>query len=225
MFSRITSEEVPLFYETIFDEKAMSIAFSLCPEASNYFLEMLEQTNCTIEYFESELKFSPFVFPKKNRWGFGGMFKLNNAKSIEDGWTTWECRLPRNPAPNKLKEISGSIYQFVDIMQLFDYDKNERAGTGRIQLMTIDGIMVDAGNYLNQGAFDFSFARPVLEFCKKIWGKDRKIYNEIIGAMEKIWMHLMGEKKMKDYNKHSFRVGTCQGDERLISLSCPGNCA
>ncbi len=226
MYSRIIREEVPLFYEIIFDETAMSILLSLCPEASGYFMKMLEQTNRIVEYFESKEKFSQFVFPKEGSWGFGGVFKMNNSKSIEKGWTTWECLLPRKTSHSKLNEIAGNIYQFISLMQLFDHDPNNRGiESDKLQLMTIDGLMVTSDSHFHGGGFNFSFARPVLEFCKNIWNEDERIHNEIIGAMEKMWMHLMGEKKMKSYNKHSFRISVSQGDSRLVSLSCPGQCA
>ena len=91
----ITREIVPLYYETIFDEEAMSISFSLFSEANDFFLGIMNGKNPLSDYIRSQKILSPFVFPKGESWGFGNVFRMNNARSREEGWTTWECLLPR----------------------------------------------------------------------------------------------------------------------------------
>lgn len=225
MYSIVTSKRVPLSHEIIFDEEAMSILFSLCPEANNYFLEMLGRENLMTNYLKSQRELSLFVFPNEKSWGFGDVFKVNNSKSIESGWITWECQLPRKATSKNMNDIAGSIYQLTNVMQLFVHDNETKGSKEKIQFMTIDGIMVNSDSFFHAGGFSFSFARPVLEFCKKIWDENGTLYNEIINAMKKTWIHLLGEKKIKSYDEYSFRISQSQGDKRLISLRCPGDCA
>ena len=221
---RILFEKLNLFYETIFDEKSMSILFSLCPEANQYFIEMLGRKSPMNNNLNSQQELSPFIFPTGEAWGFGGVFRLNNSKSIDDGWITWECMLPWKAMQNQLMDIAGSIQILTDILGIFGYDKKDEEIGSKLQFMTIDGMVVKSKDYMHGGEFNFSYARPVLEFCEKIWS-NKKIYDEIVNAMQKTWLYLLGEKKIRSYDRGSFRVSTCQDDQRLISLVCPGNCA
>lgn len=220
----ILSKKTPLFYEIMFDENLMSISFSLCSEANDYFINLLGMENRMTAYLKSQGDLSPFVFPKKEVWGFGGIFKAKNSKSIEKDWPTWECLLPRKARQNQLNDISASIQLIVDILQLFGYDREDYEIKDKLQFMTIDGMVTKSDKFMHGGEFNFSYARPVLEFCNKIWS-DKKIYDEIVNTMQKTWMYLLGERKIKSYDKYSFRISSCQGDSRLISLTCPGNCA
>ena len=217
-------EKVPLFYELLFDEKDMSISFSLHPEANRYFVELLGLESRMTNYLKSQKDYSPFIFPIGEEWGFGGVFKLNNSKAVEGGWPTWECRLPKKAKHNQLNNISGSIQVLVDFMPVLRSDNKNCGSTDKFQFMMLDGIMAHSEEMMHGGEFSFSYARPVLEFCKKIW-IDEKIYNKIMKIMQSVWLHLSGEKNLKSYYKYSFRISESQGDPRLISLSCPGQCA
>jgi hypothetical protein len=221
---RIILEEVPLYYEITFDDEAMSISFSLCPEANDYFLEMLKRKNPMTDWLRFQKDLSPFVFPNGESWGFGNVLRMNNFKSFESGWTTWECLLPWKAKQKELYDISGSISQLIDSIQLFSHDKVGNMSRDTKQFMEIEGMIVKSDKYFGSGAFDFSYARPVLEFCARIWSED-DLRGKVIGAMQKTWIHLAGKKKVGSWDRNSFRISVCQGDPRLISLVCPGNCA
>jgi hypothetical protein len=212
----MTRNELALHYEVVFDVKTMSILFMLCPEANDYFLQLSRE-----RMIESRL--SPFSF-SSNSWGYGNVFKLNRNESFAPGWTTWECFLPFKAKQKVLDDVSGSIVCLINAMQFYSYDKRGCGHEGRIQFMTIDDLAVFSENHFNSGAFSYSFARPVLEFCSRIWKNDQ-LHAEIIEAMQKTWAHLAGKKKLTSWEKQSFRIGQCQGDPRLISLTCPGNCS
>lgn len=220
----MVSREVPLYHEIIFDESAMSILFSLCPEANDYLLEILRKKSPMTDYLKSQKDLSPFVFPTEETLGFGGVLQKNNAKSPEAGWTTWECLLPWNAEAKEMYDISGSISQIADCMQIFSYEKADKLRAEKRQFMMIDALVVKSSSYFSGGGFSFFYARPVLEFCARIW-EERKLQDEIIGAMQKTWAHLAGKKKFESWERNSFYINECQGDPRLVSLACPGNCA
>lgn len=140
------------------------------------------------------------------------------------GWVTWECRLPKKEANQNLDEISASIYFITSVIELFIYEHENVGIEAERQFMTIDGLIVRTGGHFHQGGFGFSFSLPVLEFCRKIW-EDKQIYDKIIGNMEAVWNRLTGEKRKKSIRRFSYRISQCQEDARLISLSCPGDCA
>lgn len=222
--NRIAWEKTPLFYEMIFDEKKMSISFSLCPKANDYFVDLMGRDSPMNRDHKSQHELSPFVFPVDDSWGFGNVFRRNKARSVETGWITWECLIPFKATSKDLGNISGSIQCLASLMELFGF---ENVGVGseiKKQFMTIDGMIVASDNCFGSGGFIFSFARPVLEFCNKIWIDDN-VRNGIMMAMAKTWMHLDGKKRLASWEKYSFRISECQSDSRLVSLTCPGNCA
>lgn len=222
MFTTLTMKELPLYHEIDFDRKRMAISFSLCPEANGYFLSMLPKADIWADSYKA-CKFAPFVF-NGNNWGFGGIFRRNSKVVFRDGWVTWECKLPKNATWQALDEISGSIKFITDVMELFIHEHKVTGIQTERQFMTIDGIIVRSSGHFHQAGLGFSFSYPVLEFCRKIW-EDKQIYDAIIKSMENVWKHLWGKKKIRDYERYSFRISHCQDDSRLISLSCPGDCA
>ena len=109
-------------------------------------------------------------------------------------------------------------------MQVFSYEKKNKGSKNKQQLMTIDLLMVSSDTLYGSGGMGFSYALPVLEFCRRIWS-DETLYAKIIEVMQKTWIHLSGEKKLKSWDKNSFLISACMRDERLVLLKCPGNCA
>ena len=225
MFGKLTLEKLPLHYEVIFDRERLSILFSLCSEANSFFLEKMQEKNRIIKHLEDSLKLRPFVLPLKNEWGFGGIFKKIDYKQIEDGWVTWECVLPWRANGRALNGVSASINQMTMLMDIFHYDNKKAGSQTKKQLMTIDGMVIEHHDYLNQGNFSFSFSRPVLEFCERIWEDGNNYRDDIINTMMAVWTRLAGRKKIKQYERGDFRINFCQDDGRLLHLACPGNCA
>jgi hypothetical protein len=117
--NNIVSSDVPLYCETILDEKNVSISFCLSPEANSFLFEILKNGNQITKWLEQECGFSKFIPPQEDGWGFGKLFRPNDEKSVESGWTTWECLLPRKPDGHRLSEISSNIYQVALAMIIF----------------------------------------------------------------------------------------------------------
>lgn len=226
MYSRLKREYVKMYYEIIFDEKTISFNFALHPEANNTLFQILTAENPTTKWLRTQSDFSPFTFPDEICWGFGNLIKKNEKIIIEDGWTAWECMIPKKPTNANLKDVVGNIYQLAGALLYFGFENKDSGSKDKKQFMTLDDFLVNSDRLFHSGAFSFSYARPVLDFCAKfLANKNGNMHKKLIETMQKAHLYLTGENKLKKFDEYSFCTSICQGDSRLISLKCPGNCA
>lgn len=222
--NNILFNDVPLFCEVIFDDKAVSISFCLCPKANDFLCEVLGGENRIADFLrKGGYKLSEFIQPNKKGWGFGKVFRLNNKKSIEEGWITWECVFPSTPGWQRLEEIAGSIWQLSMALSIFE--QKEILQTQKLQLFRIDSMAINSGKHFHGSAFSFTYSRQVLDFATKIWS-DEQLFEVIKKSMRKAYTRLTGGgPRLIKLMEGEFYLGQSQNNPRWPYFRVPGDCA